>query len=55
MSLTEPLSWFKCSYHPVPIVFSEAKGSSVWDPEGNRYLDFLAAYSAVNQVRRMKL
>lgn len=37
------------NYHPVPIVFSQAKGSSVWDPEGNRYLDFLAAYSAVNQ------
>ncbi|KAM7258832.1 hypothetical protein ACFE04_014573 [Oxalis oulophora] len=37
------------NYHPVPIVFSKAKGSSVWDPEGNKYLDFLAAYSAVNQ------
>ncbi|XP_021904607.1 ornithine aminotransferase, mitochondrial isoform X2 [Carica papaya] len=39
----------KCSYHPVPIVFSQAKGSTIWDPEGNRYLDFLSAYSAVNQ------
>ena len=39
-----------CSYHPIPIVFSQAKGSCIWDPEGNRYLDFLAAYSAVNQV-----
>ncbi|KAM4112266.1 hypothetical protein ACJW30_05G128200 [Castanea mollissima] len=38
-----------CSYHLVPIVFSQAKGSSVWDPEGNKYLDFLAAYSTVNQ------
>lgn len=38
------------SYHPVPIVFSQAKGSTVWDPEGNKYLDFLSAYSAVNQV-----
>jgi ornithine--oxo-acid transaminase len=37
------------NYHPVPIVFSKAKGSSVWDPEGNKYIDFLAAYSAVNQ------
>ncbi|KAK6932183.1 Aminotransferase class-III [Dillenia turbinata] len=37
------------NYHPIPIVFSQAKGSSVWDPEGNRYLDFLSAYSAVNQ------
>ncbi|KAF3449955.1 hypothetical protein FNV43_RR06034 [Rhamnella rubrinervis] len=37
------------NYHPIPIVFSQAKGSSIWDPEGNRYLDFLSAYSAVNQ------
>ncbi|XP_002519647.3 ornithine aminotransferase, mitochondrial isoform X2 [Ricinus communis] len=37
------------NYHPVPIVFSRAKGSSIWDPEGNKYLDFLSAYSAVNQ------
>ncbi|CAL1403088.1 unnamed protein product [Linum trigynum] len=43
---------YECSahnYHPVPIVFSQAKGSSIWDPEGKKYLDFLAAYSAVNQ------
>ncbi|KAL8468519.1 hypothetical protein ACS0TY_031652 [Phlomoides rotata] len=43
---------YKCSahnYHPIPVVFSEAKGSSIWDPEGNKYIDFLAAYSAVNQ------
>ncbi|XP_031132182.1 ornithine aminotransferase, mitochondrial [Ipomoea triloba] len=37
------------NYHPIPIVFSRAKGSTVWDPEGNMYLDFLSAYSAVNQ------
>ncbi|XP_038894918.1 ornithine aminotransferase, mitochondrial [Benincasa hispida] len=37
------------NYHPIPVVFSEAKGSSIWDPEGKRYLDFLSAYSAVNQ------
>ncbi|XP_071735844.1 ornithine aminotransferase, mitochondrial-like isoform X1 [Rutidosis leptorrhynchoides] len=37
------------NYHPVPIVFSHGKGSTIWDPEGKRYLDFLAAYSAVNQ------
>ncbi|KAK3432768.1 hypothetical protein EUGRSUZ_D00287 [Eucalyptus grandis] len=37
------------NYHPVPMVFSQARGSSVWDPEGNKYLDFLSAYSAVNQ------
>ncbi|KAL2343396.1 hypothetical protein Fmac_004681 [Flemingia macrophylla] len=37
------------NYHPLPIVFSQAKGTSVWDPEGNKYLDFLSGYSAVNQ------
>ncbi|GFP81169.1 ornithine aminotransferase mitochondrial [Phtheirospermum japonicum] len=43
---------YQCSahnYHPIPIVFSKAKGSSIWDPEGNRYVDFLSAYSAANQ------
>lgn len=37
------------NYHPIPIVFSQAKGSTIWDPEGKKYLDFLSAYSAVNQ------
>jgi ornithine--oxo-acid transaminase len=37
------------NYHPLPIVFARAKGVSVWDPEGKHYLDFLSAYSAVNQ------
>lgn len=37
------------NYHPLPIVFSRAQGTSVWDPEGKQYLDFLSAYSAVNQ------
>ncbi|KAK9707025.1 hypothetical protein RND81_07G168000 [Saponaria officinalis] len=37
------------NYHPIPIVFSHAKGASIWDPEGNKYIDFLSAYSAVNQ------
>ncbi|KAJ3117024.1 ornithine aminotransferase [Nowakowskiella sp. JEL0407] len=37
------------NYHPLPVVFSKAEGAQVWDPEGNRYLDFLSAYSAVNQ------
>jgi len=37
------------NYHPLPIVFSRAEGASVWDPEGREYLDFLSAYSAVNQ------
>lgn len=37
------------NYHPIPMVFSQARGSSIWDPEGNKYVDFLSAYSAVNQ------
>lgn len=37
------------NYHPLPVVFARAKGAHVWDPEGNEYLDFLSAYSAVNQ------
>ncbi|KAG6283469.1 hypothetical protein E4U48_000063 [Claviceps purpurea] len=37
------------NYHPLPMVFSRAKGVHVWDPEGRQYLDFLSAYSAVNQ------
>ncbi|KAH9884588.1 ornithine aminotransferase [Xylariomycetidae sp. FL2044] len=37
------------NYHPLPVVFSRAKGVDVWDPEGKHYIDFLSAYSAVNQ------
>ncbi|CAI5976229.1 unnamed protein product [Closterium sp. NIES-65] len=39
------------SYHPLPVVFAEAHGARITDPEGREYLDFLSAYSAVNQVR----
>ncbi len=37
------------NYHPLDVVVSRAEGVWVWDVEGRRYLDFLAAYSAVNQ------
>ena len=37
------------NYHPLDVVIHRAEGCWVWDVEGNRYLDFLAAYSAVNQ------
>lgn len=37
------------NYHPLPVVFAKAQGVNVWDPEGKHYLDFLSAYSAVNQ------
>lgn len=36
------------NYHPLPVVAAHATGAWVTDPEGNRYLDCLAAYSAVN-------
>ena len=37
------------NYHPLDVVIQRAEGVWVWDVDGNRYLDFLAAYSAVNQ------
>jgi ornithine--oxo-acid transaminase len=37
------------NYHPLDVVVQRAEGVWVWDVEGNKYLDFLAAYSAVNQ------
>jgi ornithine--oxo-acid transaminase len=36
------------NYHPLPVVVSEAEGVWVTDVEGNRYLDMLSAYSALN-------
>ena len=36
------------NYHPLPVVVSDADGAWVTDVEGRRYLDCLAAYSAVN-------
>jgi ornithine--oxo-acid transaminase len=36
------------NYHPLPVVAASASGAWITDPEGNRYLDCLAAYSAVN-------
>ena len=37
------------NYHPLPVVLSKGKGVFVWDVDGNKYFDFLSAYSAVNQ------
>jgi ornithine--oxo-acid transaminase len=37
------------NYHPLDVVVARAEGVWIWDAEGRRYLDFLAAYSAVNQ------
>ncbi|QKY68557.1 ornithine--oxo-acid transaminase [Lentibacillus sp. CBA3610] len=40
------------NYHPLPVVISQAEGVWVEDPEGNRYMDMLSSYSALNQGHR---
>ncbi|MBN1139261.1 MAG: ornithine--oxo-acid transaminase [Anaerolineae bacterium] len=37
------------NYKPLDVVLARGQGIWVWDVDGNRYLDFLSAYSAVNQ------
>lgn len=37
------------NYHPLPVVLAKGEGVFLWDVEGNKYYDFLSAYSAVNQ------
>ncbi len=37
------------NYHPLPVVLDRGEGIFVWDTDGNKYYDFLSAYSAVNQ------
>jgi ornithine--oxo-acid transaminase len=36
------------NYHPLPVVLTRGEGIWLWDNEGNKYLDFLSAYSAVS-------
>jgi ornithine--oxo-acid transaminase len=44
--------WSAHNYHPLPVVLDRGEGCWVWDVDGNRYLDMLSAYSAVNQGHR---
>lgn len=37
------------NYHPLDVVLERGEGAHVWDIEGRHYLDFLSAYSALNQ------
>ena len=37
------------NYHPLEVVLARGEGPFMWDVEGNKYYDFLSAYSAVNQ------
>jgi ornithine--oxo-acid transaminase len=41
--------WGAHNYHPLDVVLTRGEGCYVWDVDGTRYLDCLAAYSAVNQ------
>lgn len=47
--IDEVEKWSAHNYHPIPIVIAEGEGIWVTDVEGNKYMDMLAAYSAVNQ------
>jgi ornithine--oxo-acid transaminase len=40
------------TYHPLDVVIERAEGVWVYDVEGNKYLDCLSAYSALNQGHR---
>ena len=40
------------NYKPLPVVLERGEGAWVWDVDGNRYLDMLSAYSALNQGHR---
>jgi ornithine--oxo-acid transaminase len=37
------------NYHPLDVILTRGEGVWVWDVDGKKYLDFLSAYSAVNQ------
>lgn len=37
------------NYHPLPVVLSRGQGIWVYDVDGNKYLDMLSSYSALNQ------
>jgi ornithine--oxo-acid transaminase len=50
--LSEAQRWSAENYKPLPVVLERGEGTWVWDVEGRRYLDMLAAYSALNQGHR---
>ncbi len=45
-------TWSAHNYHPLPVVLARGEGVWVYDPEGNRYMDMLSAYSALNHGHR---
>ncbi len=40
------------NYHPLDLVITRGEGVWVWDEDGNKYMDCLSAYSALNQGHR---
>jgi len=40
------------NYHPLPVVLVKGEGVWVWGADGKKYMDMLAAYSALNQGHR---
>ncbi|MFZ8832592.1 MAG: aminotransferase class III-fold pyridoxal phosphate-dependent enzyme, partial [Candidatus Caldipriscus sp.] len=40
------------NYKPLPVVLTRGEGVWVWDVEGNKYIDMLSSYSALNQGHR---
>lgn len=40
--------WCAHNYHPLPVVITKGAGTKLWDVDGNEYLDFMSAYSAVS-------
>jgi ornithine--oxo-acid transaminase len=46
LGMTE--EWAAHNYHPLPVVIESGHGAWVTDVDGNRYLDCLAGYSALN-------
>ena len=50
--LREATDFSAHNYKPLPVVLERGEGCWVWDVEGRKYLDMLAAYSAVNQGHR---
>jgi len=50
--LHEAEKWSAHNYKPLPVVLERGEGVWVWDVDGRKYLDMLAAYSALNQGHR---
>jgi len=45
-------TWSAHNYHPLPVVLTRGEGVWVYDADGNRFMDMLSAYSALNQGHR---